>query len=238
MSKDYRNLRTFSGAFALLGVGLAAVLAAPLVAGGAPSSPVTTSAVELTIGADDSPITFDSSTTISGRLKGAKVRSGVTVNLQKQTFPFTGDFVTTKTTTTRANGTYTFGNVAPTENSRFRAVSSSPETTSDTVEVEVAIKVVLRLSDSTPHKREVIRFSGTASPEHDGRTVYIQRKSHTGRWHSVKKTTLKDAGSELSRFSKRYRIRRDGTFRARVFHDSDHEDGTSREKHANVIRGG
>jgi len=238
MSTGYRNLRPFSGAFVLLGVGLAAVLAAPLVAGGASSSPVTTAAADLTIGVDDSPVTYGSSTTITGRLKGTKTRSGITVNLQKKPYPYTGDYATTKTTTTRANGSYKFGGVAPTENSRFRVISSSPDALSDEVVVEVAIKVVLRLSDSTPHKRENIRFYGTASPEHDGRMVYIQRKSHTGRWHSVKKTTLKDAGSELSRFSKHYRIRRDGTFRARVFHDSDHEDGTSREKHANVVRGG
>jgi hypothetical protein len=238
MSTGYRNLRPFTGAFLILGLGLAAVLTAPLIAGGASSSPGNTSAAELTIGVDDSPITYGSSTTISGRLKGTKTRSGITVSLQKHPFPYTGDFETTKTTTTRANGTYKFGGVAPTENSRFRVVSSSPDAISDEVLVEVAIKVVLRLSDSTPHKRENIRFSGTASPEHDGRMVYIQRKSHTGRWHSVKKTTLKDAGTELSRFSKHYRIRRDGTFRARVFHDSDHADGTSREKHANVIRGG
>jgi hypothetical protein len=238
MSKRYRNLRPFSGAFVALGVGLVAVLSAPLIAGGAPPPATTAATAELTIGADDSPITYGSSTTISGRLKNTKTRSGVTVNLQKKPYPSTGDYQTTKTTTTGANGTYKFGGVAPTENSRFRVISTTPQVVSDEVVIEVAIKVVLRLSDSTPHKRENIRFSGTASPEHDGRTVYIQRHSHTGRWHSVKKTVLKDAGTELSRFSKHYRIRRDGTFRALVFHDSDHADGTSRTKHANVIRGG
>jgi hypothetical protein len=238
MSIVYRNFRTIVPAFVALTACVLAALSAPLIAGGAPSSPVTTAAAELTIGAEDSPVTYGSSTTITGRLKGTKTRSGVTVNLQKKPYPYTGDYETTKTTTTRTNGTYRFGGVAPTENSRFRAISTTPEAVSDEVIVEVAIKVVLRLSDSTPHKREVIRFRGTASPEHDGRTVYIQRKSFTGRWHTVKKTVLKDAGTEFSRFSKRYRIRRDGSFRARVFHDSDHEDGTSRTKRANVVRGG
>ena len=225
-------------AFAALAAMVVAALFAPLIAGGAPAPGATAAAADLTIGADDSPITYGSSTTISGRLKGTKTRSGVTVNLQKKPYPYTGDYQTTKTTTTGANGTYKFGGVAPTENSRFRVISNTPQALSDEVVIEVAIKVVLRLSDTTPHKRENIRFSGTASPEHDGSTVYLQRRSHTGRWHSVKKTVLKDAGTELSRFSKHYRIRRDGTFRALVFHDSDHADGTSRTKHANVVRGG
>jgi len=237
MSIVYRNFRTIVPASVALTACVLAALSAPLIAGGAPGSPVTTAAAELTIGADDSPITYDSFTTVSGRLKNTKTRSGVTVSLQKKPYPYTGAYQTTKTTTTSANGRYKFG-AAPTENSRFRVISTTPQAVSDEVLIEVAIKVVLRLSDSTPHKREVIRFRGTASPEHDGRTVYIQRKSHTGRWHSVKTTVLKDAGTELSRFSKRYRIRRDGSFRARVFHDSDHEDGTSRTKRANVVRGG
>jgi hypothetical protein len=234
MSTSYRNLRTFVCAFAVLSATVVAALSAPLIAGGA----TTSATAELTIGADDSPITFGTSTTISGRLRNTKNRGGVTVSLEKHPAPYTGDYQTTKTTTTSANGTYKFGGVAPTENSRFRVTSTVPQAKSDEVPIEVAIKVVLRLGDSTPHKRENVRFSGTATPEHDGRTVYIQRRSHTGRWHSVKKTVLKDAGTELSRFSKHYRVRRDGTFRALVFHDSDHADGQSRTKHANVIRGG
>jgi hypothetical protein len=46
---------------------------------------------------------------------------------------------------------------------------------------------------------------------------------------------LKDAGSEFSKFSKRGRVWRDTAYRARVFHDSDHADGTSGRKRANVV---
>jgi hypothetical protein len=228
----FRYSLAILSAFAVLSATVVVAFAAPLIAGAAPATP------ELTIGVADSPITYGTTTTVSGTLKNTKAKSGVTVSLQKQPYPYTGDYETTKTTTTSKSGHYSFGGVSPTESSRFRVISTAPQAASDTVLIEVAIKVVLRLSDRTPHKRERIRFSGTATPEHDGRVVYIQRRSHTGRWHSVKKTTLKDAGTELSRFSKHYRIRRDGTFRALVFHDSNHADGTSRTKHANVVRGG
>jgi hypothetical protein len=227
----YRNRVAILGAFAALSATAVAVFAAPLIAGAAPAGPT------LTIGAEDSPITYGDSTTVSGRLTDTKTKGGVTVTLQRLTFPYTGGWETRRTTSTKSDGSYKFG-IAPTENSRFRVVASSPSVISDEVPVEVSMKVVLRLSDSTPHKRERIRFHGIVEPEHDGRTVYIQRKSHTGRWHSVKTTTLRDAGTAFSRFSKHYRIRRDGTFRALVFHDADHEDGRSRTKHANVVRGG
>jgi hypothetical protein len=230
----FRYSLAILSAFAALSATVVAAFSAPLIAGAAPATP------ELTIGFDDSPITYGggSSTTISGHLRQTKVRSGVTVGLQSDPYPYTGDYHTVRTTTTAAGGGYKFGGVAPPQNTHYRVISTNPHAASDEVLIEVAIKVVLRLSDTTPHKRELIRFYGTAAPEHDGRLVYIQRRSHTGRWHSVKKTTLKDAGTELSRFSKHYRIRRDGTFRALVFHDSNHADGTSRTKHANVVRGG
>jgi hypothetical protein len=103
------------------------------------------------------------------------------------------------------------------------------------VVVQVRIKVVLRLSDRTPVRGQRVTFSGTASPEHDGRLVYIQRRTRTGNWRTIRRTVLKDAGSEFSTFRKGIRIRRDSTYRAKVFHDSDHADGTSRRKRANVI---
>jgi hypothetical protein len=233
MGTKYRNFRTFVCAFATLAATVVAALSAPLVAGG---DPVITA--DITIGADDSPVDYGDSVTISGRLKNTTLKSGVVLSLEAKPAPFTGDYETIATTQSSRNGHYVFAHVVPTEHTRYRVTSTVPQGTSDEVLVEVRIKVALRLSDKTPHKGENIRFYGTASPEHDGRTVYIQRRSFTGRWHSVKKTVLKDAGTELSRFSKHYRVRRDGSFRARVFHDSDHADGTSGTKHANVVRGG
>jgi hypothetical protein len=101
--------------------------------------------------------------------------------------------------------------------------------------VEVRFKVALRLSDRTPLRGQRVRFFGTVAPEHDGRLIAIQRRTAAGNWRTVKRTVLKDAGSEFSSFRKRVKIRRDGVYRAKVFHDADHVDGASRPKLVDVI---
>jgi hypothetical protein len=199
----------------------------------AQSAPPPTSG-QLTISASPNPITFGGATTVSGRLKKGAVKAPVPVTLQENPAPFTG-FKDVATTTTDAEGKYSFTGVRPEQNTRYRTRTAIPDATSAELLVEVRIKVVLRLSDRTPQRGQLVTFSGTASPEHDGRIVYIQRRTSTGNWRTVRRTVLKDAGSEFSRFSKRIRVRRDTTYRAKVFHDSDHADGTSRRKRANVV---
>jgi hypothetical protein len=209
---------------------VAGALVVPLVAQGAPA-PVTG---ELTIGAGDSPITYGRATAVSGRLKGTALKAGVLVTLQELPFPYSGGWQDAATTTTDKQGDYSFTGVRPDLTTRYRTTTAVPQATSKEVTVEVRIRVTLRLSDSTPRRRQRVRFYGTAAPEHDGLVVHIQRRSITGRWKTVRRTVLKDAGDEFSRYSKRIRVRRDGTYRARVFHDRDHLDGTSRAKQAFV----
>ena len=96
------------------------------------------------------------------------------------------------------------------------------------------MKVTLRTNKATVARGRRVRFSGTVAPEHDGRAVFIQLKKR-GVWKTVKGTVLKDAGSEFSKFSKKIRVRRSGTYRAKVFHDSDHLDGTSNKTRVNVF---
>jgi hypothetical protein len=65
--------------------------------------------------------------------------------------------------------------------------------------------------------------------------VRIQRRRATGTWKTVALTVLRDAGDARSTYSRRVRIRRDGTYRARVIAvDGDHLSGTSRRRHVNV----
>ena len=106
-------------------------------------------------------------------------------------------------------------------------------TSPEIVVVRVAIRVKLRLSDRTPRRGQRVRFYGGAGPEHDGRNVYIQKLTSAG-WRGVSRTLLKDAGTELSKFSKRIRVRRNGTYRARVYHRLDHADGISPTRRAIV----
>jgi hypothetical protein len=90
--------------------------------------------------------------------------------------------------------------------------------------------VVLRVSDRTPRAGQRVRFYGTAAPQHDGRTVRLQRQTSTGSWTTVARTSLRDAGDERSSFSHRMRVRRDGVYRARVYRDANHATGTSGSK--------
>ncbi len=230
---------------ALAAAGAIAVMALPLGASGAPGNLLGAGATtgttappvpitgELTISAEDRRLTYGRRTTIRGRLKGT-LKAGVPVNLQHNPAPYTGGPQTVATATTSTSGRYSFRNVEPDRHTRYRVVSTVPQATSKEVLVEVRIKVVLRLDDRTPRRGQRVRFYGTAAPEHDGRLVYIQRRNAAGRWRTAKRTVLEDAGDELSIFSKRIRVRRKGTYRALVFHDSDHRDSTSRPKRARV----
>ena len=94
----------------------------------------------------------------------------------------------------------------------------------------VAPLVGLKVGDTTPRKGQRVRFRGTVRPQHDGRQVAIQRKNADGTWVTVKTPRLRDAGSTYSRYSKRFRIRRTGTYRTVIAAHADHVEGVSRER--------
>jgi hypothetical protein len=228
--RDYRKQGSQNRLFVLLAISIptaAALVAAP----GQAAKPPT--ADNLTIRAAPSPIVYNASTIISGKLTG-KVKSSTTVTLVGNEAPYTGGYDRVATTTTDGSGNYRFTSVRPLLNTRYHVSTTGPKVTSADVLVQVRIKLVLRLSDSTPAKGQRVKFFGTAAPDHDGRLVYIQKRTSTGKWRTLARTALRDAGSEFSKFSRRMRVRRGATYRARVFHDSDHADGISRSKHATV----
>ena len=227
-----QDVTALAGVTLLALVGLAILAARPAAQVGPPAT-----AGQLTISASANTVTFGRATTVSGRLKKGPVQAAVPVTLQENPFPYTGGYRDLATTTTDAEGRYRFTDVRPELHTRYRARTAVPDAMSAELLVEVRFKVVLRLDDRTPRRGQLVSFSGTVAPEHDGRIAYIQRRTSTGNWRTVRRTTLKDAGSEFSRFSKRIRVRRDTTYRAKVFHDSDHADGTSRRKRADVVGG-
>jgi hypothetical protein len=188
---------------------------------------------DLTISAKPQTITFGQATTISGKVKGP-VKDPIAVTLQQNPYPFTDEFEAAGTTLSANNGNYAFSGLRPALNTRYRATTLVPPQTSGQVEVQVRIKVVLRLSDRTPSAGQRVRFFGTAAPQHDGRTVRIQRQTVTGSWKTVARTRLRDAGDERSTFGHRMRVRRDGVYRARVYRDADHATGTSGQRAADV----
>jgi hypothetical protein len=185
--------------------------------------------------AKPNPVVFGSATTLSGRLSGGNT-SGVTVRLEgDDTRPYGDSYkaVTTPagaplTATSTQSGQFSFS-VKPQLNTQYRAVAqSSPPVTSAPRLVLVRMHVGLIVSDSTPEAGSLVRFRGTVRPAHDGRTALIQRRSSTGRFVTVARTTLRDGGTLFSRYSRRIRVNRDGVYRVKVSGDADHVNGFSR----------
>ena len=188
----------------------------------------------LTIAASPHDVTFTRSTTISGQLSGPN-NAGVVVTLEQNPAPYTGGFKPTGVkATTSATGAYSMV-VTPTTNTRYRVVLDAkpkPAATSPEILVRVRVRVAFRVSDSTPRAGQRVRFSGTVIPAHDGKVARIQRRTSTGAWRTVATATLVAAtpvnGVARSKYSKRVRVRRSGTYRVRVAPaDGDHIAGTS-----------
>ena len=189
----------------------------------------------VSLDAKPNPVVFGAATTLSGRLTGGST-GGVTVRLEQDTTLPLGDTFTPAgaTATTAANGTYSFS-VRPAQNTQYRVTAqASPPVTSAPRLVNVRIRVGFRLSDRTPSRGARVRFSGSVLPAHDGRTALIQRRSATGRFVTVARTLLRDAGDERSTYSRRIRVFRDGVYRVKVAGDADHVNGFSRRRTIDV----
>lgn len=216
---------------------LAALAAAPAVATGQgrpPKPPRDQPA--LTLDARPTTIVFGTASTLTGRLSGTSRDRGVRVVLEADdTAPFGDSYRNTgMVTTTTPSGDYTF-TVNPALNTQYRTVAqASPPVTSGPRLVLVRMSVSLRLSDSTPRRGTRVRFFGSVRPAHDGRIVQIQRRTSTGRWRTVARATLRDAGDLRSRYSRRVRVRRDGVYRVKAPGDGDHVNGYSRTRAIDV----
>lgn len=208
-------------------------------AAGAAAPPPNTAPNTVTITATPSLLTFGRATTIAGQVTGPQ-NAGVEVTLEENPYPYTGGFKSTgRTATTNPGGAYSIV-VNPTVNTHYRvSAKTKPPVTSPEVAVTVRVKVTLRLSDRTPRAGQRVRFSGTVTPAHDGKVARIQRRTSTGAWRTVARVTLVPAtplnGVARSKFAKRLRINRSGTYRARVTPaDGDHAAGSSARRRARV----
>jgi hypothetical protein len=124
----------------------------------------------------------------------------------------------------RSNATYRVS-VSPNDGDHAAGTSSPTGVT-------VHVKVTLRLGTLRPAVGQLVRFSGTVTPAHNGKVAQIQRRTSTGGWRTVASATLVAArpvnGVTVSKFSKRLRISRNGTYRVRVNpKDGDHGVGNS-----------
>jgi hypothetical protein len=211
-----------------IGAALAAVLvcAGPAVAAKPPKGQPNPN---LNIKASATTVTFGKTVTISGTTKG--MAAGTTIEVQQNPYPYAGFKPTGKTGVVDPSGNYSIPGVAPQMNTQYKAVAkTSPPQESTTVFVQVRLRVSFSVSDTTPKRGSMVRFSGTVAPEHDGKPVLIQKKTSTG-YKTVARTTLLDNGTASSKYSKKLRIRRSGTYRVVAQSvDQEHLDGTSRSR--------
>jgi hypothetical protein len=175
-------------------------------------------------------VVFGSSTTISGQLQ-SEANAGKTVELQANPYPYTG-FVAVATTTTDANGHYSFVRKPPL-NTRFRTVVDDLSVTSGVANVGVRIRLGRRASDATPAAGDQVTFSGFACPAHNGAVLALQRRTATGAWETVKRTNLVQGAAgpscaNRSRYRLSIRVFHDRTFRTVAERDADHLRGISR----------
>lgn len=186
----------------------------------------------ITIGSRPSLVTFGHATAIAGQLSGAG-NAGVKVMLEASPFPYTGGFKPTLlTTTTSATGGYAFL-VTPGGNTRYVVVAKAkPPVTSPQIAVAVRVRVTFGLSTLRPAIGQLVRFSGTVTPAHNGKVALIQKRTSTGAWRTVASVTLVATtpvnGIARSKYSRRLRISHNATYRVRVNpKDGDHAAGTS-----------
>jgi hypothetical protein len=184
----------------------------------------------LTIEAKPNPIVYGGAVTISGRLVSSD-NTAKNVILESDPFPY-DVFVNDGSVATNAGGQYSFTE-RPGVNTRYRVRQGN--LLSPVVTVLVRIRLGLRVSDRTPDRGERVRFYGRACPEHVGALVRVQRRL-PGRWVTVARTRTRDA-TGCSRYSRRVRVFRDGTYRATVAGDEDHARGISRTRVLDVDPG-
>jgi hypothetical protein len=219
-----------------LGVTLAAAIAAS-AGGAATAKPPAPGGNAATLAANPTAVTFGRATTLAGQITGSG-NSGVSVTLQQNPAPFNGGFKNVPgvaAATTDANGNFAFPNVVPQVNTRYQAVSKKPKATSPAALVNVRLAVSRRVSKATVKSGARVTFSGVVKPVHDGKAVSIQRRTASGRWRTVAKTVTVASSPAESKYSKRVRILRTGTYRVRVKPaDGDHVTGTSKRKKIRV----
>jgi hypothetical protein len=170
----------------------------------------------LTLAATPNPVPFGRPTVLSGALTGTG-SAGKQVVLQSNPFPYTQGFVTvTNPQLTGADGAFTFPLLNVPLNTQFRVlIPTRPEVASPIVGVNVAVRVSTNVSARRVRTGRLVRFFGRVTPARPGARLAIQRLRGT-RWVTIAGTITHSAGQRFSRYAKRIRIRRGGSYRVFV----------------------
>jgi hypothetical protein len=170
----------------------------------------------LTLAATPNPVPFGRPTILAGALTGTG-SAGKQIVLQSNPFPYTQGFVTVSNPQlTGADGAFTFPLLAVPLNTQYRVlIPTRPEVASPIVGVNVAVRVSTNVSARRVHTGRRVRFFGRVTPARPGALVAIQRLRGT-RWVTIAGTITHSAGTRFSRYAKRIRIRRGGSYRVFV----------------------
>jgi hypothetical protein len=170
----------------------------------------------VTLVADANPVRFGDPATIRGTVTGTG-NAGQPVVLQARPFPFTTPFgdVAGPVPSDPA-GNFVFSPVALGATTQYRVrLANRPQVDSPVLSLGVAVRVAT-YARRTVRRGGLLQFSGTIRPARPGAQVGIQKRNSRGGWSIVAGTITRGGDEGLSRFRKRVRVPRGGTYRVLV----------------------
>lgn len=168
----------------------------------------------LTLAATPSPVGFGQPTVLAGTLSGTG-NAERQIQLQSNPFPYTQGFApASNVQLTDAQGNFAFPLLSVALNTQYRVlIPNRPEIASPIVSLGVAPRVATYVSATRVRTGRVVRFFGTVRPKRGG--AYAIQNLRGTRWVTVAGGITHGSG-DVSRYSKRVRIRRGGGYRVLV----------------------
>lgn len=158
---------------------------------------------------------------ISGTLVNGAADAGRPVQLYERRAPFPGTWAVLQEGNAGPDGSYAFS-VVPVRKAYYSVVApataSAGREASPGLLVTVRRKVSIKISDRTPSKNQLVRFSGFISPSYPlgpGAVATLQRRDKTGAYDNVKAALLKAAGDYTS-YRVSIRVKSPGFYRIAV----------------------
>jgi hypothetical protein len=159
--------------------------------------------------------------TVSGTLVNGAADAGRQVQLYERRAPFPGTWAVAQEATAGADGSYSF-TISPPRKAYYSVVAPATATVGREASpgflVAVRRKVRIKVSDRTPRKNQLVRFSGFISPAYPlgpSSVATLQRRDHTGAFANVKAVLLRAAGT-VSSYRVRVHVRQPGAYRVFV----------------------
>jgi hypothetical protein len=167
----------------------------------------------VSLAATPNPIPFGLGTTLAGTLTGTG-NAGQEVLLQSNPFPFTQGFKpAANRQVTNAQGGFAFPILTQPVTTQYRIVlPGKPGVVSPIVTASVSVIVRTTLGTTRVRRGGRLTFKGTLRPAVDGTPIAIQKRRGS-RWVTVAGTVARHSNSSQSKYSKKVRVPRGGTYR-------------------------